>query len=135
MFTPVYLPLKFKEALLKRFQLTEERFRLKFRSSKPEVGESPPQFVVRLEDYLVRWMDLAKVAPDLNGLKDLILCEQFMQQVTSRHRSGKGAIRKRFPLQKPRWEKTKLPIRYLYHETFRKPNGQLFSQTVATQLL
>ena len=27
---------------------------------------------------------------------------------TSRQRSGKGAIRKRFPLQKPRWEKTKL---------------------------
>ena len=45
---------------------------------------------------------------------------------TSRQRSGKGAIRKRFPLQKPRWEKTKLTIRYLYHETYRKPNEQLF---------
>ena len=39
---------------------------------------------------------------------------------TSRQRSGKGAIRKRFPLQKPRWEKTKPTIRYLYHETYRK---------------
>ena len=38
---------------------------------------------------------------------------------TSRQR-GKGAIRKRFPLQKPRWEKTKLTIRYLYHETYRQ---------------
>ena len=47
---------------------------------------------------------------------------------TSRQRSGKGAIRKRFPLQKPRWEKTKLTIKYLYHETYRKPNEQLFSQ-------
>ena len=47
---------------------------------------------------------------------------------TRRQRSGKGAIRKRFPLQKPRWEKTKLTIRYLYHETYRKPNEQLFSQ-------
>ena len=47
---------------------------------------------------------------------------------TSRQRSGKGAINKRFPLQKPRWEKTKLTIRYLYHETYRKPNEQLFSQ-------
>ena len=35
---------------------------------------------------------------------------------TSRQRSGKGAIRKGFPLRKPRWEKTKLTIRYLYHE-------------------
>ena len=32
---------------------------------------------------------------------------------TSRQRSGKGAIRKRLPLQKPRWEKTKLTIRHL----------------------
>ena len=51
-----------------------------------------------------------------------------VQKGTSRQRSGKGAIRKRFPLQKPRWEKTKLTIRYLYHETYRKPNEQLFSQ-------
>ena len=51
-----------------------------------------------------------------------------LQKGTSRQRSGKGAIRKRFPLQKPRWEKTKLTIRYLYHETYRKPNEQLFSQ-------
>ena len=29
---------------------------------------------------------------------------------------------------KPRWEKTKLTIRHLYHETYRKPNEQLFSQ-------
>ena len=47
---------------------------------------------------------------------------------TSRQRSGKGAIRKRFPLQKPRWEKNKVTIRYLYHETYRKPNEQLFFQ-------
>ena len=47
---------------------------------------------------------------------------------TSRQRSGKGAIRKRFPLQKPRREKTKPTIRHTYHETNRKPNEQLFSQ-------
>ena len=40
----------------------------------------------------------------------------------------KAQSEKRFPLQKPRWEKTKLTIRYLYHETYRKPNEQLFSQ-------
>ena len=50
------------------------------------------------------------------------------QKGTSRQRSGKGAIRKRLPLQKPRWEKTKPTIRHLYHETYRKPNEQLFSQ-------
>ena len=42
--------------------------------------------------------------------------ERSVEKSTSRQRSGKGAIRKRLPLQKPRWEKTKLTIRYLYHE-------------------
>ncbi len=49
-----------KEALLKRFQLTQDGFRQKFRTSRPEVGETAPQFVVRLTDYLSRWMNLAK---------------------------------------------------------------------------
>ena len=42
--------------------------------------------------------------------------------------SAAGVFRKRFPLQKPRWENTELTIRCLYHETYRKPNEQLFSQ-------
>ena len=72
---------KLKDALLKRFQLTEEGFRAKFRNSKPEIGETPPppQFVARLEEYLHRLMDLAKANEDYNGLKDLIFREQFMQ--------------------------------------------------------
>ena len=50
----------------------------------------------------------------------------YRQEGTSRQRSGKGAIRKRFPLQKPRWEKTKLTIRYLYHETIVSRMGSYF---------
>ena len=46
----------------------------------------------------------------------LEICDEDTEKSTSRQRSGKGAIRKRLPLQKPRWEKTKLTIRYLYHE-------------------
>ena len=42
--------------------------------------------------------------------------KNFEEKSTSRSRSGKCAIRKRLPLQKTRWEKTKLTIRYLYHE-------------------
>ena len=68
-----------KEALLQRFQLTEEGFRTKFRNSRPDVGETPHQFTVRLEEYLLRWMDLAKVPETFVGLKDLVLREQFMQ--------------------------------------------------------
>ena len=33
-----------KQALLKRFQLTEEGFHSKFRTSKPDAAESPSQF-------------------------------------------------------------------------------------------
>ena len=40
----------------------------------------------------------------------------FSEVGISRQRSGKGAIKKRFQLQKPSWEKIKLTIRYLYHE-------------------
>lgn len=68
-----------KEALLQRFQLTEEGFRSKFRTSRPEDGETPQQFVVRLEEYLTRWMDMAKVPESFEGLKDLLLREQFLQ--------------------------------------------------------
>lgn len=67
-----------KVALLKRFQLTEEGFRNKFRSSKPEQGESPSQFIARLENYLTRWMDLSKTPRTFAGLVDLLLREQFI---------------------------------------------------------
>ena len=62
-------------------------------------------------------------------------CRTDIRKGTSRQRSGKGAIRKRPPPQKSRQEKTKPTIRhlYMYHETHRKPNEQLFSQKVATQ--
>ena len=41
-----------KEALLKRYDLTEDGFRVKFRDAKPEVGDSPEQFIIRLQNYL-----------------------------------------------------------------------------------
>ena len=68
---------KVKEALLKRYQLTEEGFQMKFRDSKPEYGESPEQYITRIGNYLTRWMKLAKVKEDCNGLRQLIIMEQF----------------------------------------------------------
>jgi hypothetical protein len=67
-----------KDSLLKRFQLTEEGFRQKLRNCKMEVGETAQQFVVRMEEYILRWMSLAKVDKTFEGLIDLILREQFM---------------------------------------------------------
>ena len=56
-----------KDALLTRYQLTEEGFRVKFRTSRQESGETASQFVVRLSNYLSRWMELGKVSEDFGG--------------------------------------------------------------------
>ena len=48
-----------KDALLKRFNLTEESFKQKFKTAKPELNEAPGQFLARLESYLMRWIELA----------------------------------------------------------------------------
>jgi len=61
-----------KDALLKRFNLTEEGFKQKFKSAKAEMGEAPTQFIARLESYLMRWIDLANVEKDFDGLMNLI---------------------------------------------------------------
>ena len=70
-----------RESLLKRFQLTEEGFRLKFRKSTPEKGETASQFATRINNYLTRWMDLAKIDETYEGIRDLFLREQFMNSV------------------------------------------------------
>ena len=48
-----------KLALMKRYDLTEDGYRRKFRASKPEVDESPEKFIVRLDRYLLRWLELS----------------------------------------------------------------------------
>ena len=69
---------KVKIALMKRYDLTEDGFCRKFRASKPEVDESPDQFIVRLDRYLLRWLELSDTAQYFDGLKDLIVKEQFI---------------------------------------------------------
>ena len=67
-----------KLALMKRYDLTEDGYRRKFRVSKPEVDESPEQFIVRLDIYLLRWLELSNTERSFEGLKDLIVKEQFI---------------------------------------------------------
>ncbi|KAH3717167.1 hypothetical protein DPMN_059947 [Dreissena polymorpha] len=69
---------KLKDALLKRFNLNEDGFREKFRSSKCESGETASQFVIRLGDYLTNWMCQAGSDETYEGLRDLILREQYL---------------------------------------------------------
>ncbi|GFN97178.1 retroviral-like aspartic protease 1 [Plakobranchus ocellatus] len=51
---------KVKEALMKRYDLTEDGFRRMFRTCKPAEGESPDMFIVRIVTYLDRWIELSK---------------------------------------------------------------------------
>ena len=67
-----------KTALLKRYQLTEDGFRNKFRTSKPESGETVFQFVARLSRYFKRWVDLTEVEQNNIALSDLLIHEQFI---------------------------------------------------------
>ena len=67
-----------KLALMKRYDLTEDGYRRKFRASKPEVDESPEQFIVRLDRYLLRRLELSNTERSFEGLKDLIVKEQFI---------------------------------------------------------
>lgn len=67
-----------KTALLKRYRLTEDGFRCRFRSARPEIGETPSQFAVRLANLMTRWTDLANIEKNYQGLTDLLLREQYI---------------------------------------------------------
>ena len=50
---------RLKDALLKRYMLSADGFKKRFRTAKPEAGESPSQFLTRIDNYLERWIELA----------------------------------------------------------------------------
>ncbi|XP_037505621.1 uncharacterized protein LOC119381945 [Rhipicephalus sanguineus] len=70
---------KVKRALLLRFRLTEEGFRKRFRTEAPQDEESPAQFFARLENYWERWVQLSEASRSYEGVKNLILAEQFLE--------------------------------------------------------
>ncbi|GFO00628.1 reverse transcriptase [Plakobranchus ocellatus] len=69
---------KVKEALMKRYDLTEDGYGHKFRTCKQAEGESPDIFIVRNETYLDRLIELSKTDKSYERLKDSIVREQFM---------------------------------------------------------
>ncbi|XP_033736589.1 uncharacterized protein LOC117324870 [Pecten maximus] len=68
-----------KDALLKRFETTEQGFRKKFKTGRPEAGENFAKFAVRLDSYFLRWLEMAKTPKTFEGVKDLIIRDQFIQ--------------------------------------------------------
>ena len=68
---------RLKLALLKRYDFTEFGYRRRFRDAKPEGQESLGQFIVRLKNYLTKWVKLAKVDESFDGVVELIIREQL----------------------------------------------------------
>ena len=62
-----------KTALLKRYDLTEDGFKRRFRSSRPDPGETFVQFAVRLSSYMTRWIAMSNSTKTFEALFDLIL--------------------------------------------------------------
>jgi len=67
---------KLKSALLKRYQLTADGFRKRFRSSVPEPGECT---ITRLENYLLRWIELSGTDKSYDGIKKICVEEQCLR--------------------------------------------------------
>jgi len=69
---------KLKNALLRKYELTAKGFRKKFYVARREKEETASQFVTRIEGYLDRWIKLAGIDKTFEGLKDLVVREQFL---------------------------------------------------------
>ena len=55
---------KLKKALLTRYNYTEDGYRKRFREATPETEETPDQFIIRLKNYLAKWLELSGSSPD-----------------------------------------------------------------------
>ena len=69
---------KLKIALLQSYQMTEDGYRVRFRTNKPEKNETPTQFASRNKSYFENWVKLSKIPKNYDKLVDLFLREQFM---------------------------------------------------------
>jgi len=62
-----------KAALFKRYQLSADGFKRRFRTTKLKPGETPTQFLTRIDSYLQRRIELAKAEKywieDSNGTR------------------------------------------------------------------
>ncbi|KAJ8026225.1 hypothetical protein HOLleu_34017 [Holothuria leucospilota] len=83
-----------KTAILKRYRLTEDGFRSKFRAAKPENGETPGQFIFRLSTYATRWIELSETKKTYEELLNLIVKEQFLRSV---HKDLSLFLKERYP--------------------------------------
>ena len=70
---------KLNKALLTKYNYIEDGYRKRFQEAMPETEETPDQFVIRLKNYLAKWLELSGSSPDNDALVDLIVKEQFIK--------------------------------------------------------
>ena len=71
-----------KKALYRRYDLTEEEFRQRLRESPAEEGESPEQYIVKINNFLQKWIELANAKDTFQDLRQQIVKEQFINSVS-----------------------------------------------------
>ena len=74
---------RLKEALLSRYDLTEEGYCSKFRTAKFLQGESCEQFIVRLQNYVQKCSKMAKCDESWPDVRSLLVKEQFVNSCPS----------------------------------------------------
>ena len=70
---------KLKKALLTGYNFTEDGYRKRFWEVKPETEEAQDQFVIRLKNYLAKWLELSgRSSGNFDDLVDMIVNDQFI---------------------------------------------------------
>lgn len=69
---------KVKIALLQRFRFTAEGYHERFRTFKPQNGETATQHVARIRGYFDRWIELSEAPQTFQGPAELVIMEQFL---------------------------------------------------------
>ena len=69
-----------KEALLRKYQLTEDQFRKNFFFAKAEMDETPAQFMARIERIFSKWLELSHVEKTYEAICSLFVREQFIRR-------------------------------------------------------
>ncbi|XP_048094907.1 uncharacterized protein LOC125291934 [Alosa alosa] len=70
---------KVKEAILKKYNISADTYRMRFRSAIIMSGESPKELYVRLRELFMKWVRSEEHS--LEDICELIVLEQFMDMV------------------------------------------------------
>ena len=70
-----------KKSLLRSFCKTPDGFRVDFRSSKIQPGETYQQFSIQLGRHFEQWLESCGIEPIYTSLKDFMVLDQFLSSL------------------------------------------------------